>query len=1220
MNKNPLWKIVLIVALVVGAAAIITPINKRLKPGLDLAGGTSLIYSIDTEGMESDEIKGLSQKMIPIILRRIDPTGVANIVIRPQGDTRLEIQLPLASKDTRDKRQDYQDSLDALEAGNVNIARIVHDLSLDPKLRLEKFSKYAKGSEQKLEILKNLAQVNDKREKARSERDALNAEKQKLAKELETLTVSPNTLDYKISDWAKLSGEALDKAITKFVKPGEDDKPLSAEQISKKGLLIKYVDAYKSWAKVVNQLTEDNGLNSRFDSALTELSKLNINTDALARIMETPARTEYLDRLKADFPERKEQIEKFVNAFEEYKTVRGRLDDPEDLKRMLKGSGVLEFRILPSLAAGTIESDLAQSYILDLKKKGPKQASDSNYVWIEIENINEWQNAGSVVAEFADTYYVLASNKPNQTLLQKQDGKWKLEKASPGVDQAYRRAIDFQLNEIGAKKFFKLTSKNIDAPLCIILDNKAISAPKINSAIRDRGQITGSYSYTEQIDMVNKLNAGSLPARISEAPISEKTIGATIGEEYRDKGIKAGIYGLIIVAFFMLVYYLIAGGLADIALVMNILFILAVMAFTGATFTLPGIAGLILTIGMSVDANVLIFERIREEMLSGNSLRIALNNGYKKAFRTILDANVTTFITAMILYLVASEEIKGFATVLMIGIVSSMFTALFVTRVFFNSLITRGIIKDKLPMLSIVKAPSFNWMGAKKAFFTISAILIVSGLSIFFTRDDAKSNKYDIEFTGGTSVQVNFKEGTDLDLITIEKKIHAMGEEYGSSGLMAAKVYSVGETGRQFEINTIETNKSIVEINFANVGETTESIKAAVEAAADKFDAGVRNISVKATDNPTDFVISTSQLAKSEVRQLMASAFEDKEYKLSEPVVDEIVNRAITEAFGDVLERQENLKPTITSAKLIDDAVLTEKPELTEYISGLMIECNLENEVNAGQLKARFKSLMFKKDMEDFAWYKYVLLADDATKLEDDATVNKFMYVSLHPDAGYRELDKDELERYISSEKEKIIAATSIETSLPRVTQFNPSIGNESKRKALVAIILSLFAIVGYIWIRFGDARFGFAAIAALVHDVCITLGAVTICTYIAGTSIGEALGIRDFKINLQMIAAFLTIIGYSLNDTIVVFDRIRENRGKLTTITPDIVTKSINQTLSRTLLTSLTTFIVVLVMYIGGGIGLRGFTFAMLVGILIGTYSSIAIASPILLIGKKSK
>jgi len=189
--------------------------------------------------------------------------------------------------------------------------------------------------------------------------------------------------------------------------------------------------------------------------------------------------------------------------------------------------------------------------------------------------------------------------------------------------------------------------------------------------------------------------------------------------------------------------------------------------------------------------------------------------------------------------------------------------------------------------------------------------------------------------------------------------------------------------------------------------------------------------------------------------------------------------------------------------------------------------------------------------------------------------------------------------------------------SLRRVTQIDPSIGNEAKIRALIAIILSLFAIVTYIWIRFGDYRYGFAAILALVHDVSITLGAITVCTYIFDGPIGRALLIGDFKINLAIIAAFLTLIGYSLNDTIVIFDRIRENRRKAQ-LNPQTITNSINQTLSRTLMTSITTFAVILIMYIFGGPALRGFTFAIGIGVIVGTYSSIAIAAPVLLIGKK--
>jgi SecD/SecF fusion protein len=255
--------------------------------------------------------------------------------------------------------------------------------------------------------------------------------------------------------------------------------------------------------------------------------------------------------------------------------------------------------------------------------------------------------------------------------------------------------------------------------------------------------------------------------------------------------------------------------------------------------------------------------------------------------------------------------------------------------------------------------------------------------------------------------------------------------------------------------------------------------------------------------------------------------------------------------------------------------------------------------------------------MQNLNWsYDYEILGSDLNKMEpNQPPINSFVYISVEPEAVFRELSEEEWTRFAENEKTKVLAATRLEGSLPRVRQFDPSVGEEAKTRALIAIILSLFAIVTYIWIRFGNVRYGIAAIVALVHDVCITLGAITACTYIAGTPIGEKLLIGDFKINLAIIAALLTIIGYSLNDTIVVFDRIRENRRKAP-LNAQIITNSINQTLSRTILTSFTTFIVVLIMYIFGGPGMRGFTFAIGLGIIIGTYSSIAIAAPVLLLG----
>jgi SecD/SecF fusion protein len=714
-----------------------------------------------------------------------------------------------------------------------------------------------------------------------------------------------------------------------------------------------------------------------------------------------------------------------------------------------------------------------------------------------------------------------------------------------------------------------------------------------------------------------------LPARLIEQPISINTIGPSIGADNRDQGITAGFIGLAAVLVCMAIYFCLAGTIADVALILNILFVLAIMAGVRATFTLPGIAGIILTIGMSVDANVLVFERIREEQLKGSSLRIAITNGYQRAFRTILDANLTTFITAAILYWRASEEVRGFAIVLMLGITSSMFTALFVTRVIFDFLLSKRIIKDHLFMLRLIHKPNINWMRLRPIFFCISFVLIAAGLTVFFTRDDAKNNKYDIEFTGGTSVQIHLKE--PLSRQEVEDRIREIGNDPNNPNpaLATANVYSIGESGKQYEINTTETNKITVIVAFSQQNpQTTDELTTAIEKAQEQFGAELNNLLVtQDTEKPAQFVITTSQMNQSLVKDVLIKAFpEVPEANISEPQIDEVVNNAILTAFADELEIQQNLQPKITSQEKISEELIGSYPELADFLGGVKLECEIERPATLEDINQRLSALQFKPDTQNLNRYPYEILGPNLTTVEPNQPVDSFVYISAEQEAGFRELTEDEWTRFVENETAKVLAAAQLDASLPRVRQFDPSVGAEQKQRALIAIVLSLFAIVTYIWVRFGNVRYGIAAITALVHDVCITLGAVSACTYIAGTSIGEALLIGDFKINLAMIAAFLTLIGYSLNDTIVVFDRIRENRGKARLLNPQIITNSINQTISRTILTSFTTFIVVLIMYIFGGPGLRGFTLAIGFGIIIGTYSSIAIAAPILLLGTKTK
>ncbi len=1208
MDKNLTWKLVLIIVLVVVAIWTLYPPAKTLKPGIDLAGGTSMTYEIDTQGLDAEDKRDLSSRMITILRRRIDPANIQNLIWRPQGATRFEIQMPLASAEARQKRQKYEQALSQLLEENVNTAIILRSLSKTAEERKKDFENFAKDSSGRAEILDNLAAAYDQRRDLQAERDKLAGKLSTPEAIIKLAGLDLDQIKFRLGGWIALDDQQLKGALIEFVG---SERNLD--------LLTRYVKTYADWAGVVEQLTNpESGKNAQYTEAKKALDQLSLTEDQLNFCLEIPPksvrRQQAAEELKTQFADRAQMIDNVVVAFDEYRPFQGRLDDPKDLQRMLKGAGILEFRILPTRDRSELTSDEIGVYIERLRTKGPKFASDNKYIWCEIENADDWALPQSVVAAFGDKVYVLASNQQDEVMLHTISQKaWKLKKASPGREsQTGQRAINFELDERAGRIFGRVTGKNISRPLCILLDGLAISAPNVKSRITTRGQITGSYSQTEVEDMVNKLNAGSLPARLVEQPISIKTIGPSIGADNRDKGIKAGLIGFTAVVLFMVFYYTLSGVIAAMALLMNLLLVLAIMALVRATFTLPGIAALILTIGMSVDANVLIFERIREEQKRGASLRIAIKNGYQKAFRTIVDANLTTFIVATILFWIASEEIKGFAIVLMLGIASSMFTALFVTRTNFDFLLARRLVKNRLVMLRLLHKPNVNWMAARPIFFTISTLLIVSGLYIFFTRNDTENNKYDIEFTGGTKVQINLK--APLTRQAVQDRIKEIGTNLNNPALAAANVYSIGKSQTQYEINTTETNKTSVTVTFSQAAQQTV---VGITKAIQKTDTRLSNLVVTPhSQTPDVFVVTTSQANKNLVKNVLTEALPDTD--ISEPIVDEVVNNAILAAFPGELEIQQNLGPEITQYEKIDETLIDSYPELTDFLGGVKITCKLKTAATAEEIDTRFRDLRFKPDMRDLNWYTYKIMGAELNPMEPGQTVRSFVYVSVEPEAGFRQITEDERQRFIENETTKVLAATTLETSLPRVTQISPSIGAEKETQALIAIVLSLFAIVAYIWVRFGNIRYGIAAIAALVHDVCITLGAVTVCTYITGTSLGQLLLIGDFKINLAIIAAFLTLIGYSLNDTIVVFDRIRENRRK-GQLRAQIINDSINQTISRTLLTSLTTFMVVLVMYIFGGQALRGFTFAIGFGIIVGTYSSIAIAAPILLIGTKT-
>lgn len=539
--------------------------------------------------------------------------------------------------------------------------------------------------------------------------------------------------------------------------------------------------------------------------------------------------------------------------------------------------------------------------------------------------------------------------------------------------------VEFKLDRIGARIFSRLTEENIGRRLAILLDGKVRSAPVIKTRIpAGEGTITGRFTYDEAHDTAIVLRAGALPCPLTIE--EERTVGPTLGKDSIERGIKAIVYGGIAVLVFMAVYYLLAGIIANFALCLNLIIVLGALSYFGAALTLPGIAGIILTIGMAVDANVLIFERIREEQKQGKTIHAAISSGYKKAFLTILDANLTTLITALILFRFGTGPVRGFAVTLSIGILASMFTSLVVTRCIFDGLAS---IKSftKVKMLRLIGETNINFIDRRKIAYLVSVIVIATGLFAFIRKGE---ENFGIDFTGGSLQQFRFQSPVVADQVRGALKDIGLGD-----------------------------------------------------AQIQHFGAG------------NEIIIRTGLDTHQEINQKFQEVFKD----------------------------------------------------------------------------------------------------------------NKF--------------------------------------ELLRIERVGPAVGHDLRGKALMALFYAMLGICLYIAFRF-EFKFAICAIIALLHDVLVTIGFFSL---------------TGREISLPVIAALLTVVGYSLNDTIVVFDRIREDSKLMRKADyKTVVNTSINQTLSRTILTSLTTLLVVMALYFFGGEVINDFAFALLVGVLVGTYSSIFVASPILI------
>lgn len=566
--------------------------------------------------------------------------------------------------------------------------------------------------------------------------------------------------------------------------------------------------------------------------------------------------------------------------------------------------------------------------------------------------------------------------------------------------------ISMGMNTEGSNIWARLTKANIDRSIAIVLDGYVYSYPTVNVEIKGgRSSITGNFTPNEAKDLANILKSGKLPA---PARIVEDTVvGPSLGKEAVNSGFSSFIWAFLVVLAYMIFYYgFKAGTVSDIALLANMFFILGVLASFGAVLTLPGIAGIVLTIGMSVDANVLIYERIREELSAGKGVRLAVSDGYSNAFSAIIDSNVTTFLTGLILFIFGTGPIKGFATTLMIGIATSFFSAIFITRLIFERLLEKNInirFGTKLTE-GFLKNSKVKFLEKKKLFFVISGIAILASVVSLSTH----GLKSGIDFSGGRTYVVRFED----------------------------------------KVSASDIQKSL----------------------ADEFEGA--HVEVKTFGGDNQVRIATNYM------------------------IDE---------------------------------------------NGTEVDNTIEEKLYAG-LK------------------EYV---------GANVTFDNFI-------SNYR----------MSSQK------------------VGPTIATDIKIKAYYSIIFSLIVIFLYILIRFRNWEYGLGALVALMHDVIIVLGAFSLLYTIVPFSL---------EIDQAFIAAILTVIGYSINDTVVVFDRIREFLG----LHPKrekvgVVDSALNSTISRTLNTSLTTFVVLLVIFLFGGEVIQGFVFALMLGVVVGTYSSLFIATPV--------
>jgi SecD/SecF fusion protein len=797
-----------------------------------------------------------------------------------------------------------------------------------------------------------------------------------------------------------------------------------------------------------------------------------------------------------------------------------------------------------------------------------------------------------------------------------------LSRAMSTLDQQGAPAISFNMNTGGAQRLLALTAANqpdgnFKRRMAIILDGRVLSAPSLNSPISSNGIIEGRFTKDDVDFMVSILRSGRLPAVLGKEPISQNQIGSILGVDTINKGLTASVASLLATLLMVLFYYRFPGIIACLALLLNTLLVFAIMIAIRQPLTLPGLAGLVLSVGMAVDANVLVFERMREEIAKGSTKRLAVRNGFERAFTTIIDSNLTTLISGIVLYAVGTDQVRGFAVTLTIGILCSMFSAVYVAHLLFDLAERFGFLNLSMSDLvgwlkkKFLGDRDIDFMGARNACLIGSAVLIGIGLVAVFARG---RDLLDVDLRGGTSVVFQLDKPAAEDSIRqLTNKIFDKDSNNAPISKTLSRMTAQGmPDGSVYRLDTSLFDENELKQRLVD-GFAKEGGPSLVTFRVDSS-AGTNG---KTSDTSSPALPKPNE-AKRAARFVSYNPQEEAP-KGDAPAADAPQTEAPkADAATPPAETKPaetpaaETPPAATPAETAAPAAQGEAPAAAAPAAPVVkSDIRLSLKSSAGSQSAKIEVQNLTRKLIDAAKSQGITLVEAQIGLKPTnapPTWNRESTSGFDSWDVTLSLPSDQATKVIDGLQNQL----KNEPVFLSLSEVGPAVADEMQGKAIGAVLISLFFIAAYIWFRFQKIAFGLAAVVALLHDVLITLGIVALSHWLAGPL--KFLMIEDFKINLAMVASFLTIIGYSLNDTIVVFDRIREVRGKSPRLTSEMVNLSVNQTLSRTLLTSATTIVSILLLYIFGGEGIHGFAFSLFVGIIVGTFSSIYIASPILL------